>query len=215
MDCYIQTVPFMIGHNSLLSFYRWLHVPLYGTDGIYVIVMGNGIQDTLDFIGTGGALDGRSIQSDWFSEKYSLAQYTPGDTFQIRISFISDNDGDINEGFYIDDFNVENITLIEEYTHTYAGRPLFTLSPNPFRETISMRIQTTELLTSTVPMINIYDCSGRLVKQLSVDTDNAQPSATAIWDGYDAQHRKVAAGVYFVQFKTGDERITEKAILVR
>lgn len=214
MDCYIQTVPFMIGHNSLLSFYRWLHVPLYGTDGIYVIVMGSGIQDTLDFIGTGGALDGRSIQSDWFNEKYSLAQYTPGDTFQIRISFISDNDGDISEGFYIDDVNVENITMIDEYTATYPSYTVFTVSPNPFCRRITMNVYPGCITGCTAPMINIYDCSGRLVKQFHVACKDLQ-SISIQWDGRDDMCRQVPAGVYFLQLKTDTETITKKAILIR
>lgn len=214
MNCYIQTIPFMIGHNSLLSFYRWFHVPLYGTDGIYVIVMGNGIQDTLDFIGTGGALDGRAIQSDWFNEKYSLAHYTPGDTFQIRIAFISDSDGDVGEGFHIDDFNIENITLIEEHTETCTARTAFMLSPNPFRRVIDISVSFANTAAMEHAAIKIYDCSGRLVKLLRLRLDQ-QPSITVTWDGTDQMQRHVPAGVYFMHLMTGNEMITEKAILVR
>lgn len=107
MDCYIQTVPFLLNENSKLSFYRWFNVPIYGSDGICVIVIGDGFLDTLDFIGTGGALGTRDIQSDWFREEYSLADYTTGDSIQVRIAFTSDNDGDIGQGFFIDDMRVE------------------------------------------------------------------------------------------------------------
>jgi hypothetical protein len=215
MNCYIQTAPFMIGHNSLLSFYRWFHVPLYGSDGIYVIVMGNGIQDTLDFIGTGGALGGRAIQSNWFDEKYSLAQYTPGDTFQIRIAFVSDSDGDVGEGFYIDDFNVENTTLIEEYTGAYAVRTMFTLSPNPFRHSIDINVSLANSPLMGHASINIYDASGRLIKQLRLAITDQGPSIDITWDGTDEMHRTVPAGVYFLQLETDRETISRKAILVR
>ncbi len=106
MDCYIQTVPFVLHENSQLSFYRWFDVPVYGSDGIYVIVIGDGFLDTLDFIGTGGALGTRNIESDWFRERYSLADYTVGDSIQIRIAFISNGDGDVGQGFFIDDIQV-------------------------------------------------------------------------------------------------------------
>lgn len=107
MDCYIQTVPFLLDENSKLSFYRWFNVPVYGSDGVYVIVMNDGLSDTLDFIGTGGALGTKDIQSDWFREEYSLADYTAGDSIQIRIAFTSDSDGDVGQGFFIDDVRVE------------------------------------------------------------------------------------------------------------
>jgi hypothetical protein len=59
--------------------------------------MGNGFADTLDFIGTGGALGGRGIQSEWFEQKYELSSYPAGDTIQVRIAFISDN----GDGVYL------------------------------------------------------------------------------------------------------------------
>ncbi|MBN2620954.1 T9SS type A sorting domain-containing protein [candidate division WOR-3 bacterium] len=215
MDCYIQTIPFMIGHNSLLAFYRWFMVPLYGADGIYVIVVGNGFQDTLDFIGTGGALDGREIQSNWFNQKYSLRDYSPGDTLQIRIAFRSDSDGDIGEGFYIDDFNVENITLIKENTVMYAARTMFMLSPNPFRHSMAINVSLANSALMGHPSIDIYDASGRLVKQLHLQGIDQRPSIDVTWDGTDQMHRDVPAGVYFLQLVTDCETITRKAILIR
>jgi hypothetical protein len=92
-----------------LRFYRWFDVPIYGSDGIYVIIIGDDFNDTLDFIGAGGALNnGRGIQSEWFEERYSLSAYPAGDTIQVRIAFVSDNDGDVGEGVYIDDVIVEH-----------------------------------------------------------------------------------------------------------
>ncbi len=133
MNCYIQTVPFMVNENSILKFYRWFNVPIYGADGIYVIVMGDSFSDTLDFIGTGGALEKREIQSNWFEEQYSLASYSGGDTIRLRIAFISDGDNKVGEGFYIDDVNIQYINPVNIYSNTKPCKPLLNLFPNPFQ----------------------------------------------------------------------------------
>ncbi|GAJ13093.1 unnamed protein product, partial [marine sediment metagenome] len=39
--------------------------------------------------------------------------------------------------------------------------------------------------------------------------------SSVVWDGTDDMHRAVPAGVYFVDFKAGDYKKVEKAILLR
>jgi len=214
MNCYIQTIPFMINTNSILKFYRWFHVPLYGTDGIYIIIMGNGYTDTLDFIGTGGALDGRGIQSEWFEEKYSLEKYPAGDTIQIRIAFISDNGDGVSEGFYIDDFNAEHVTFIEEDVNSNAIFETMTIHPNPFRNAMTIKVNNTNGLLSTNGMImKIYDVTGRIIKEYSAE--ELMVSGQIAWYGLDKENRRVPAGVYFVRLQTDTKTITKKAILLK
>ncbi len=226
MNCYIQSVPFMVGENSRLRFYRWFSVPLYGADGIYVIVLHNGNADTIDFIGTGGALKGRGIQSDWFEESYSLNQYPVGDTIQLRIAFISDNDGAIGEGFYIDNVNVEYVTSIEDMANQKRELlPHLAIFPNPFRNhlVIQYALSTMDYAPpnhkvpstySIVPTIRIYDVAGRLVKDLSRLTVNGKRS-TIIWDGSDDLGRRLPAGVYFVRLEAGEFSEIEGAVFLR
>jgi len=211
MDCFIQTTPFMLGENSILKFYRWFSVPLYGSDGIYVIIIGNGFRDTLDFIGTGGALSGRGIQSEWFEEKYSLADYPAGDTIQVRLSFVSDGDGDVGEGFYIDNFNVENITMIEEHTDTEPTPLLLMAVPNPFTRKIDIRFGNTQ--NNPITALRIYDVSGRLIKQFTVESLKDVQAVT--WNGTDNTGKKMPAGIYFIQVMTENTTITRKAIMLR
>jgi len=212
MDCYIQTIPFMINANSILKFYRWFHVPLYGTDGIYIIIMGDGFADTLDFIGTGGALGERGIQSDWFEEKYSLSEYPAGETIQVRIAFISDNDGDIAEGFYIDDFTAEYITMLEEYTDDRITTLFLQVHPNPFRHKMDIEYcigQSAEGIE-----LKIYDAAGRLVKDFNLQSEIRNLQSVKC-SGTDQLDRPVAAGIYFVRLETTDRCLTKKAILLR
>ena len=214
MDCYIQTIPFMINTNSILKFQRWFHVPLYGTDGIYVIIMGNGYTDTLDFIGTGGALGGRGIQSEWFEEKYSLEQYPGGDTIQVRIAFISDNGDGVGEGFYIDDFNAEHVTFIQEDMNTSTGFGFMTINPNPFKNTVMIKLNNISGFTDANSItMKIYDVTGRVIQHYT--GQELMGSGQVTWHGYDQEGRSVPAGVYFVRLENDTRTITKKAILLR
>jgi hypothetical protein len=88
----------------------------YGVDGIYVEIVNSvsGESDTLDFIGTGGALDSLlNTGNDWLEYSYDLCHIPPGISVYLRFSFVSDNqytyDG---EGFYIDDVRVKSKTFV-------------------------------------------------------------------------------------------------------
>jgi hypothetical protein len=212
MNCYIQSIPFMIQKNSLFKFYRWFNVPIYGRDGIYVIVIHNGNEDTLDFIGTGGALKKREIQSDWFCEKYRLKDYSAGDTIQIRFVFISDNDGHTGEGFYIDDVCVEYLYSISEADsqNTPSPRQFFYIHPNPFRKNLLIRFKIPE---KGIASIKIFDISGRLVKEWGYEI--LRLSDQILWNGTDDSGRRLPSGVYFVRLESDIFKSTEKAILLR
>ncbi len=234
MDCYIQTIPFMANHNSRLRFMRWFEVPIYGSDGIYVIIVHADGSDTLDFIGTGGALGGgRELQGDWFEQDYSLAQYSGGDTIQIRISFKSDYDGDVAEGFYIDDVNVLRITAIEEYVNDAIHPLTLHIYPTPFRNLTNIRYtihdpgsmtgETNQSISGSAgkvteeqkPEMKIYDATGRLVKSFSLPTAQSSNSTSVIWDGHDDNGRMLSPGIYFVRLEMSDHSLCEKVVLVR
>jgi hypothetical protein len=72
MDASLMTVPFIVPQGCSLRFWRWFRTPNYGVDGLRVIIMRSGAEETLDFLGTGGAL-GRKWSSDpvsqWSSEE--------------------------------------------------------------------------------------------------------------------------------------------------
>jgi hypothetical protein len=233
MDCYIQSVPFMVRPNSLLKFYRWFSVPLYGSDGIYVVIIDNraGTFDTLDFIGTGGALGLTGIQSDWFEEKYSLADYPAGETVQVRIAFVSDADGSIGEGFYIDDVNIEYITGVDEKggLSSRAGSPGFSVYPNPFNRNLTVKFQIpnskfclmshlrhgTQTNSNIQISLKIFDAAGRLIRDLSKSVNYQLACNIITWRGEDDQCRRVPAGVYFIAFESGDYKQLKKVVLLK
>ncbi|MFC1849082.1 C25 family cysteine peptidase [candidate division CSSED10-310 bacterium] len=99
----LETVPFNLAPNSTLTFQRWFCLTTYGSDGCYIeIDDGSGYQ-TLDYIGSGGALANLSIQSDWHMMRYDLSDYSGRVT--IRFRFVSDAE-DYEEGIYIDDVKI-------------------------------------------------------------------------------------------------------------
>jgi len=106
MEMWLLSPRFVLGPNSHLTFWQWCEFTNYGVDGLYVeFICAEGV-DTLDFIGSGGALDSLLyIGNDWLRERYDLSSYPAGDTCQIGFRFKSDG-SDVAEGIYIDDIRV-------------------------------------------------------------------------------------------------------------
>jgi len=83
-----------------------MDITTYGSDGLYVLVGYDGDWDTLDYIGSGGALDSiLNFGVDWVPVRYDLNMYEAGDTLQVKFIFVSDG-ADVAEGVYIDDIYV-------------------------------------------------------------------------------------------------------------
>jgi len=116
MASWLKSSSFILGLESNLLFWLWYDVTNYGVDGIYVEIVNSvsGESDTLDFIGTGGALDSLlNTGNDWLEYSYDFSHIPPGTSVYLRFSFVSDNqytyDG---EGFYIDDVRVKSKTSV-------------------------------------------------------------------------------------------------------
>jgi len=91
--------------------------------------------------------------------------------------------------------------------------------PNPFTtktviEFKSSRVQefNSQPPNSSTPQLQIYDESGRLVRNL-VAGDLSSGALT--WDGRDNSNRELSSGVYFLKFKTEDYEETRKVLMVR
>jgi hypothetical protein len=88
---------------------------------------------------------------------------------------------------------------------------LFTPAPNPFAR--SIRIAFNAPRSGAVKM-NIYDALGRLVTNL-YDGIAAPGMHRVAWQGDDAQHRQLSAGIYFLQVEYEKTLISRKLIMVR
>lgn len=116
MQSWLKSSSFVLGPQSYLTFWLWYDVTNYGVDGIHVEIVNalSGVPDTLDFIGTGGALDSLlNTGNDWLQYSYDLSHIPPGTSVRVRFSFASDNEYTFDgEGFYIDDVRVGPKTLV-------------------------------------------------------------------------------------------------------
>ncbi|HDQ99849.1 MAG TPA: hypothetical protein ENN51_06160, partial [candidate division WOR-3 bacterium] len=212
MNAWLRTEPFVAPGNCTLSFWRWFSVPNYGVDGIYVIARRASAAETLDFIGTGGALEPGldGIWSDWCEERYDLGHIPAGETIRVEISFKSDNDGDIGEGFYIDDVRVSGLSAPPVFVGGEHAPVLMRVSARPslFRSRVRLDI-------GPVPerraQGRIYDAGGRLVRNFSARAEHGQASWT--WDGADDAGRRLAAGSYFIRVSAGGEHALARVLL--
>jgi hypothetical protein len=113
MDTWLMSPSIVLPPEAQLALWCWYDVTIYGVDGFYVEVNGGSGWETLDFIGSGGALGDGSVGSfmgnDWLPEVYDLSAYPEGTSFQARIRFVSD-ESETAEGLYIDDVSVTGDT---------------------------------------------------------------------------------------------------------
>jgi len=87
----------------------------------------------------------------------------------------------------------------------------FNIKPNPFVK--QTRIDYA-LPNQTSIEIVIYDVAGRKAKVLVSEIQQAGYYST-MWQGTDDHGRKVASGVYFIRFETGEFRAQDKILLVK
>jgi hypothetical protein len=83
--------------------------------------------------------------------------------------------------------------------------------PNPFRQNTTISYV---LGKSTQVELGVYDASGRFIRCL-VQGIQEPGEYYSSWDGKDDRGKSLAAGIYFVRFKTADSENIEKAVLVR
>jgi len=99
--------------------------------------------------------------------------------------------------------------------------PRLTIYPNPFSTSTTINFihpsiaQGAKGITphSSPSALQIYDISGRLIH--TFPSSLIALHSSVVWDGTDDLGRSVSAGVYFIQFKAGDYKITQKAILLK
>ena len=145
----------------------------------------------------------------WTQENVSMAGFY-GQTVRVRFHFMSD--GGVNaEGWYIDDFQVPTIIVVNE-NKSENQIPILSISPNPFRTQTDIRYGITDH-SSPINKLQIFDISGRLVKSFSL-TDIGHQSSV-IWTGDDNDGRRVASGIYIVQLEMDGKKLTEKVLLLK
>ena len=86
------------------------------------------------------------------------------------------------------------------------------ISPNPFKTVVSVKWW----VVGKGPInLEVYDASGRLIRNLAKVQSPEHRAYTIIWDGRDENGELLPAGVYFIELKTENYLLTRKVILMR
>ena len=84
--------------------------------------------------------------------------------------------------------------------------------PNPASGRIEFVL---ELPSRSLATLQVFDVSGRAVRDLADHRELGPGLHSIAWDGRDTQGRSVATGVYFAQLKTGNQSVTRALRIVR
>ena len=87
-------------------------------------------------------------------------------------------------------------------------------SPNPFTPGTRVTYVIPEDAQDAPVRLNVFDASGRLVRQLLVPSLSARSGAVD-WDGRDSGGEPVAAGIYFAQLSVGRDLVSRCLVRVR
>jgi flagellar hook assembly protein FlgD len=85
--------------------------------------------------------------------------------------------------------------------------------PNPFKNRTDIRLEIPDI--SDKMHLEIYDVSGRLVKQFLLPTPYSLVPTAVSWDGKDELGLELPQGVYVVRLECQDVILTDKTILLR
>jgi hypothetical protein len=212
----------VVGENAALSFWAWFDVTIYGTDGMYVEALGPQGWARLDYIGSGGALEGMLMGHDWAMHSYDLGWLEPGAETKVRFVFSSDG-WEVAEGFYLDDVRVTPCT--RDSVAGASGGNVFPPAPGSLRLLRATPNPSSTQATISYTLgaglggkcrrvtLTVYDGLGRLV---AVPCDRVQPPGThsVRWDlrtggGYD-----VPPGLYFLRLTASTPHATDVRRLV-
>jgi len=91
---------------------------------------------------------------------------------------------------------------------TPASLAFKTCYPNPFGEKVNI---IWEQKNPEPVKLSVYNLRGQLVTEVFSGTKGAGEHSVA-WDGADAQHRKVGAGIYFLRLQSGNKVQTAKLV---
>jgi hypothetical protein len=103
----------------------------------------------------------------------------------------------------------ENAVIVENPSTS------FTLSPNPFRQQLLIKLPALINIVSDKDKeytLDIYDASGKLVKSYNMKNHS---SDNIVWSGHDEDGRDLPNGVYFLFLNVNSEKSTRKAVLLR
>ncbi len=208
MNCTLYSPELVMAPGAKLNFWTSFETAIYGTDGLYVILrnMSSYDCDTLGFIGSGGALGkgGLGIGTGWVRWSY-LLEGEAGDIVRLEFSFVSDDDKETGNGFFIDDIVIEGAYTEGTGSHPPhdPNPPMGHPYPNPAMSSLFVPVH---LPRSGEWVLSVHDISGR--KLISI------PGTAPIASTLELNVSSLPSGMYFVRL-TGMTVSVEKFVVVR
>lgn len=165
-----------------------------------------------------GAIAGACMDEDYMT----ACPYVVNDS--IHITYIEDKDsgswphteGTLTENpvrYWV--FHRNLITGIgeEESRSPQYITPVLKIHPNPFSKQTKIKFQAPNSKNQVT--MNIYDATGKLVKDFSLSTAYGLQLTMIQWSGKDQLDRFVPAGVYFVRLESEDCTLIRKVIKLK
>lgn len=106
-------------------------------------------------------------------------------------------------------FMNQGATATPEVAASLRGRDALVASPNPFRESTTIRWTGASAADAGPGEIDVIDASGRVVRRLSAEGTEAQ------WDGRDESGTVAATGIYFLRQGANDGLRTGRMLKLR
>ncbi len=209
MNCGLLSPVITLAPEATLEFWTQFDVAIYGSDGVHVILhnLSTTTSDTLDFIGSGGALGqgGKGNSAGWVPFFYDLQEVEAGTQIQIEFRFSSDNDGDTGLGFFIDDIFIQGAYTGSAGFMEGSSQPVSPMGypyPNPSQGSINVHLFSDDLQGWT---LGIYDLAGRRVQQIN----GASPVNSTV----NINTSELAPGVYLIRFSAGTQTSRKLVVL--
>lgn len=95
-----------------------------------------------------------------------------------------------------------------------AVSPSIALQQNPFVDQLRISYTLGDVPPEAVSL-QVFDATGRLVRDLSSQLSVTSHPSSVMWDGRDASKKELPNGVYFVRFIAGEVGQVEKAVILK
>lgn len=172
------------------------------------------------------------LSARWRGQLVEVLQQQEGATFRLRVpvdvhaggavtrlSFLLEDRGArelVDTAAPIDSLVIDPEGLLLHRTVTTAAPRIFAVAPrpNPARDVVNLAY---ELASDDVVEAIVYDVRGRRVQRVDLGWQLASVDRPRVWtwDGRDQAGRAVAAGVYWLELRTPDDRTVRKVTLLR
>ncbi len=227
-DIEIPSITYL--NDSFISFQYRYKMPMYGKDGVYLILDTDSQSDTLLFLGAGGALLSNTredaqvyIESDWAEYRLNIADNSSidldaGEQMNLWLRFIySETIDGFNQYDSMDYMGVfiDQLRLGEDWSdfeQPYPEEVSVIVYPNPNADFhwVNVKVLLDESQSATLQVFNIRGQRIRALKHINLNAGEN----LILWDKKDEFDRNVETGIYLLKLKIGNESYYRKVLIL-